>query len=132
MSLSILNSTKKVLGLPEDYTAFDTDVIMHINTVFLTLSQLGVISDAGFSINDAEPVWDDLLGTNKGLNAVQSYTFMRLRMIFDPPATSFHIAALERQIAELEFRLNVLVDTRPIPLGDLRYNTEVILDGGAP
>ena len=107
MSDSILNSTKKVLGIDADYTAFDLDVMMHINTVFTTLVQLGIGPVNGYMIEDAAATWDDFLGEDLNLNSVKSYVYLRVRILFDPPATSFTIEAMQKQIQELEWRLNV-------------------------
>lgn len=104
---SILNDTKKILQLAEDYTAFDLDVITHINTAFTTLQQLGIGPVEGFMIEDESAEWEAFLGGDPRLNGVKTYLYLRVRLVFDPPATSFHIAALEKQIEELEWRLNV-------------------------
>jgi hypothetical protein len=104
---SILDETKKVLGIEPEATAFDTDLIMHINTVFFSLQQLGVGSDEGYMITDKTATWTDYLGDNKNLNAVKSYMYLRIRLLFDPPATSFALDAIQKQITELEWRLNV-------------------------
>lgn len=85
MSQSILDSTKKLLGLGSDYTAFDLDIITHINSVFNTLQQLGVGPAEGFMIEDNTSVWGDFLGSNTLLNCVRSYMVMRVRLMFDPP-----------------------------------------------
>lgn len=107
MDDSILTSVKKTLGLAESYDVFDLDVIMHINTVFSTLNQLGIGPSGGFQIMDAVPTWDTFLRGNPNLNSVKSYIFLRVRLLFDPPATSFAIAAMQDQIRELEWRLNL-------------------------
>lgn len=107
MEESILKSVKKVLGIHENYDAFDIDVIMHINTAFFTLNQLGVGPEGGFEIEDDTKTWSDFLGPTKDLNAVQSYVFVRVRLLFDRPETSYGIQALERQANELEWRLEV-------------------------
>ena len=107
MEQSILTSTKKVLGIAADYTAFDLDIITHINTAFSTLTQLGVGPAEGFMIEDADPVWADFFVDDLQYNSVKSYVFLRVRYLFDPPQTSYLIAATERQIQELEWRLNV-------------------------
>lgn len=103
---SILDSTKKILGIDASYTAFDVDIIMHINSVFSTLNQLGIGPVAGFMILDSTSKWEDFLGVDPNLNAVKTYVFMRVRLVFDPPGTSYHITAIEKQIQELEWRLN--------------------------
>jgi len=108
MDMSILNSTKKILGVATDYTAFDLDIITHINTAFSTLTQLGVGPAAGFMIEDDTANWVDFIGaTDPQLNSVKSYLYLRVRMLFDPPATSYLINAYEDQLRELEWRLNV-------------------------
>lgn len=107
ISESILNSTKKVLGLAEDYTAFDVDVIMHINSVFSVLHQLGIGPVDGFAIEDATPTWDAFLEDVLPLNTVKSYMFLRVRQIFDPPPTSFAQESMQKQIDELGWRINV-------------------------
>lgn len=104
---SILRQTKKVLGLGEDYTVFDSDVMMHINTAFTTLQQLGVGPPEGFMITDDATTWDNYTDLDTNLNSVKSYIFLRVKLLFDPPATSFAIEALRSQITEFEWRLNV-------------------------
>jgi hypothetical protein len=116
MTDSILNSTKKLLGIAADYTAFDLDVMTHINSAFLTLDQIGVGPTGGFLIEDAEAEWWDLLGDDPRLNAVKTFVYLKVRVAFDPPTTSFAIGAMEKQIQELEWRLMVQVDPAPITL----------------
>jgi hypothetical protein len=129
---SILTDTKKNLGMADDYTAFDQDIILHINSVFTVLNGIGIGPEQGFDISDKTAVWTDFLGTDKRLNSVKTYVYLRVRLLFDPPQTSFHIAALENQYKELEWRLNVQrettawIDPDPTPIQD------VIYDGGAP
>lgn len=108
METSILNSTKKTLGIADDYTAFDLDIITHINTALSTLTQLGVGPVGGFMIEDDGAVWEDFLGESDfQLNSVKSYVFLRVRQLFDPPTTSYLIESFDRQIREIEWRLNV-------------------------
>lgn len=110
MNDSILNSIKKLLGLTEEYKHFDQDIILHINTVFGILSQLGVGGSKTFYIEDETSKWGDFLGTADDLNMVKSYIYAKVRMIFDPPANSAISQALNATISELEWRLNVQVD----------------------
>jgi hypothetical protein len=118
---SILTSVKKVLNIDASYTAFDEDILMHINSVFATLTQLGVGPATGFAIEDDTATWDAFLGTDPRLNNVKTYVYLRVRMLFDPPATSYLIDAMTAQIRELEFRMNVYreetawVDPDPAP-----------------
>lgn len=107
MSESILQSIKKTLNLQADYEAFDQDVLLHINSVFSTLNQLGVGPASGFMIEDGEKTWEDFLGQDPRLNHVKTYVYLRVRLLFDPPTTGFHVSAMKEQITELEFRLNV-------------------------
>lgn len=107
MTDSILTSTKKILGIAEDYEAFDVDVLTHINSVFSTLNQLGIGPEEGFVIEDAAATWSDFLGDDLRLNNVKTYVYLRVRLLFDPPTTSFLIASLNEQAKELEWRMNV-------------------------
>jgi len=107
MEQSILISTKKILGIDKDYTAFDLDIITHINSVFSTLTQLGVGVPQGFMIEDETALWTDFIEDDFQYNSVKSYVFLRVRLLFDPPTTSYLIAAYNDQIKELEWRLNV-------------------------
>lgn len=104
---SILTDTKKVLGLAEDDASFDVDVIMHINSILGVLTQLGIGPDAGFVITDDTATWDNFLGDDPRLAMTQTYLFLRVKLLFDPPATSFHLEAARQQYQEFEWRLNV-------------------------
>lgn len=106
MSESILNTIKKLLGLSEEYDAFDTDVILQINSVFNTLHDLGVGPTSGFQIEGAEEEWEEFI-TDIQLNRVKTYIYLKVRLVFDPPGTSFLLTAIENQIKELEWRMNV-------------------------
>lgn len=110
MADSILNSVKKILGLPETDASFDLDVITFANSAFSTLTQIGVGPVGGFMIEDESATWDSFLGTDIRLNSVKTYVFLRVRMLFDPPQTSFLLSALNEQIRELEWRLNVTME----------------------
>lgn len=107
---SILTSIKKLLGIAEEYTQFDDDIIMHINTVFLNLTQLGVGPQEGFLIEDDVADWEDFIEDNTQLQAVKSYMYLKVKLLFDPPLSSTVIESMNRMIAELEWRLNVAVD----------------------
>jgi hypothetical protein len=104
---SILNSVKKVLGIDAEYDAFDVDILMHINSVFFTLNQLGIGPADGFMIEDDSVVWGAYLADDPNLNAVKSYMYLRVRLLFDPPSTSYLIEAFDKQRLELEWRLNL-------------------------
>ena len=103
---SILTSIKKLLGIPEDYEHYDADIIMHINSVFMILSQLGVGPSNGFSITDKTAVWSNFISDNDNLEAVKSYVYMKVRLLFDPPLSSAVMECMNRMIGELEWRLN--------------------------
>lgn len=107
---SILTSIKKLLGITEDYTNFDPDIIMHINTVFMTLNQLGVGPAEGFRIEDKNATWDEFVDNDSYLDSVKSYIHLKVKMLFDPPLNSAVIEAMKQQINELEWRLNVNSD----------------------
>lgn len=107
---SILTSIKKLLGIPEDYEQFDADITMHINSVFMILKQLGVGPENGFSISDKTSTWDEFIAKGDNLEAVKSYVYMKVRLMFDPPLSSAVTEAINRNISELEWRLNVAVD----------------------
>lgn len=107
---SILKSTKKTLSLPADYDVFDEDVILHINSVFMTLNQIGIGPDDGFEITGETEEWSDYLKGNKNLNAVKSYMYLRVRLLHDPPSTSFAIDSMQKQIDQLEWRLNIVAE----------------------
>lgn len=107
MEQSILTSTKKILQLADDYTAFDLDVITHINSAFSSLQQLGVGPPGGFSIEDDQAEWADLDLPLIQLSMVKTYIYLKVRALFDPPTTSFLLEATQKQIEELEFRLNI-------------------------
>lgn len=110
MDDSILDSIKKILGMPPDYDAFDTDLVIHINSVFGILAQLGVGPEGGFSISDNTTLWRAYLGDSKDLEMVKSYIALKVRLIFDPPTIGAVMDAMREQIREFEWRLNVQVD----------------------
>lgn len=109
---SILVSIKKLLGIAEDYTQFDDDIIMHINTVFLNLTQLGVGPEEGFFIEDATTDWEEFVDIEKTaqLHAIKSYMYLKVKLLFDPPLSSAVIESTNRMISELEWRLNAAVE----------------------
>ena len=104
---SILTSIKKLLGITEECTNFDADIIMHINSVFMILNQLGVGPSECFRIEDDSAEWDEFIGTSTNIDAVKSYIHLKVKLLFDPPLNSAVIEAMKQQINELEWRLNV-------------------------
>lgn len=103
---SILTSVKKILGISEEYTHFDVDIIIHINTVFTILNQLGVGPEEGYSIVDKNDVWSDFLDDETTLESVKSYVALKVKIMFDPPTTSTVMEANNKMISELEWRIN--------------------------
>ena len=110
---SILTSVKKLLGIAEEYTAFDPDIIMSINSVFAILEQLGVGPDGGFSISDVTATWSDYFGDSEEVvkaEAVKNYVGLKVKLMFDPPTSSSVMQATSNMVNELEWRLNVACD----------------------
>lgn len=107
---SILTSIKKLLGIAEEYEHFDNDIIMHINSVLMTLTQIGVGPEEGFSITDKYATWSDFIPDMSKLHAVKSYVYLKVRLLFDPPLNSAVMESMNRMATELEWRLNVTVD----------------------
>ena len=110
MDDSILDSIKKILGMPPAYDAFDTALVIHINSVFGILAQLGVGPEGGLYISDNTTLWKSYLGDSKDLEMVKSYIALKVRLVFDPPTTGAVMDAMKEQIREYEWRLNVQVD----------------------
>lgn len=108
---SILTSIKKLLGITEEYDQFDPDIIMHINSVFMILTQLGVGPAEGFSIEDDTAVWTDFIQDVKKLESVKTYIYLKVKLAFDPPLSSAVIESMNRLINELEWRLNVAAES---------------------
>lgn len=107
MNQSILTSVKKMLGMTEDYEPYDPVIIMHINSVLTILNQLGVGPSEGFSISDKTSTWSDFTSDDKKLEAVKSYVYLKVKLLFDPPLSSTVMDAMNRMISELEWRLNI-------------------------
>jgi hypothetical protein len=132
---SILKSVKKILGIEASYTAFDLDILIHINSVFSTLHQLGIGPDNGFAIEDDTATWAAFIGVDPRLSSVKTYVYLKVRMLFDPPQTSYLIESLNQQAKELEWRLNVhreqtawvdpFAEEEELPV-------DLVLDGGSP
>ena len=106
---SILDTTKKILGISPDDPSFDLDIVTHINSVFFTLQQLGVGPADGLTITDNSAVWSDFIKDSKNINAVKSYMGLKVRLLFDPPSMSFVLDSMKKQVEEYEWRLEVAV-----------------------
>ena len=110
MNDSILDTIKQLLGIQSDYTAFDTDIIVYINSVFMTLNQLGVGPTECFSIDGSGENWAEFVDKSIDLETVKTYIYLKVRTIFDPPSSSVVMEAMNKNISELEWRLNVQVE----------------------
>lgn len=109
---SILTSIKKMLGIAKEYEHFDNDIIMHINSVFADLAQMGVGPSEGFMIEDDTSEWSDFTSDNLLLNSVKSYMNLRVKLLFDPASIgSSTLASYERQISQWEWRLNIAAES---------------------
>lgn len=109
---SILNSIKKLIGMDPEYTQFDTDLIIYINSIFAILKQVGVGPENGFSISDDSAIWDEYLPDyDKNFEFVKTYIQQRVKLVFDPPLTSSVLDAMKETIKELEWRLNIAGET---------------------
>lgn len=102
---SILNNIKKLLGMPLDYNPFDQDIVIHINSVFSTLNQMGVGPSNNFQITDSSTTWDEYAEDEGVLNIIKSYVYLKVRLLFDPPANATIIESINNQIKELEYRM---------------------------
>lgn len=109
---SILVSIKKLLGIEEEYNHFDPDIVMHINSVFMTLTQLGVGPAKGFTIEDDTSVWTDFVADTTKIEAVKTYIYLKVKLLFDPPQSSAVLESYKRMADEYEWRLNVAADNR--------------------
>jgi hypothetical protein len=103
---SILDGIKRICSIDPSYTVFDDQIVMHVNSVFMVLNQLGIGPDSGFMIEDNSVTWDAFVGTDNNLNSVKTYMGLRVRMLFDPPQNSFVINAMNEQIQMFEWRLS--------------------------
>lgn len=108
---SILISIKQLIGITDEYVAYDPEIIMHINSVFKILKRLGVGPADGFRIKDDSEVWDDFVAPEQNLEDVKTYIGMKVKLLFDPPDSAAHLTALKESIAEFEWQLNVECDS---------------------
>lgn len=101
---NILNSIKKLLGINPEFTEFDQDLMIHINSVFMILNQIGIGPKEGFALETGLERWEEYIN-KKNENAVRSYVFLKVKLLFDPPTSSALIESIRTSIAELEWRL---------------------------
>lgn len=109
MNESIMVTIKRMLGLDPKYAPFDTEIIVHINTALMILKQLGVVKRT-FVTSNLGDTWDEVLGYTEDLEGVKTYVYLKVKTLFDPPTSSAVLEAMKANIAELEWRLNVLCD----------------------
>lgn len=102
---SILNDVKSLCGIPADVDDFDTPLILHCNTVFSGLTQIGLGPKTGFYISDNTKLWSDIIIGEINLHNVKSYVYLKVKMLFDPPANATLVKSMENQIDELEWRI---------------------------
>lgn len=107
---SILTSIKKMLGIVEDYEHFDPEIIMHINSVLMIMTQLGVGPSEGFFIKDKFDIWSDFLPNLRSYEGVKSYVYLKVKLLFDPPSSSIVLNSMTDMAKELEWRLNVIAE----------------------
>lgn len=122
---SILTSIKKMLGITEEYTHFDPELIIYINSALMILTQLGVGPENGYVVEDAEDRWSDFIVNKQDLQrmrAIESYVYMRVKLVFDPPPSSATVQAMENQIRELEFRLNIAGESEQTTIKEENQN----------
>lgn len=128
MDDSILNTIKKMLGMAADYPAFDTDVIVFINSAMMVLQQYGVGPKAGFTITSATQTWSEFIPEGIHLESVKTYIYLSVKMAFDPPANSFVMDAMKQQKEELEWRLREQAEFYPGDGSRLGYWQQVVAD----
>ena len=110
MEESILESIKKLLGIDHTYTVFDKDIIIHINSVFMILYQLGVGPEDGYKITGSMNVWSEFTNDDLMFESVKTYIYQKVRLIFAPPQNSAMMNAIQSSINEFEWRLNVAAE----------------------
>ena len=103
---SILTTVKKLIGLDEEYDAFDQDILIYINSILFELEQIGLKSKEGFVLSDKTAVWLDYTDNERILNVLKPYVYLKTKLLFDPPTSSIAMNALEMQISEYEWRIN--------------------------
>lgn len=116
MQDSIFLTIKELLGPDSSYTAFDPDILIHINSALATLTQLGVGPVKGMLVTDDTQKWSDFFGSDDNtLNMAKSYVYMKVKIAFDPPLNSSVLSAYQEACKEYEWRLNVAVDPEALP-----------------
>jgi hypothetical protein len=114
MNDSIFETIKALLGPDSNYTVYDNDILIHINSVLSTLTQLGIGPSSGFRVTGPIETWSEFLGDRSDIDSVKTYVYLKVKLIFDPPSNSSVAKAYEETCKELEWRMNVAVE----PVGD--------------
>lgn len=109
---SILTSIKKLLGIVEEDTSFDVDVIMHINSAFSELTQIGFGPKDGYSIIGKENLWSEIISDKKTLEMIKTYIYLKVKIIFDPPLNSSTLETYKQEIERYEWRINSEVESK--------------------
>lgn len=109
---SILTSIKLLLGITEDYEHFDNQIVAHINSVLMILTQLGIGPPDGFIVKDKSDTWNEFIPDGKNLELVKSYIHLKVKLLFDPPSSSVVMESTNRMINEFEWRLNAAAESK--------------------
>ena len=108
---SILRTVRKLVGLYEDDTSFDTDLLIYINTAFQALNEIGIGPEEVFSVEDESTLWTDFTkDTIIPVDPVKTYVCNKVKLAFDPPANTNITQSIQRVIDEAEWRLSILVN----------------------
>lgn len=123
---SILTSIKNMLGITEEDDSFDAVLIMHINSAFMNLTQLGVGPPEGYSIEDKTNAWSEFVRDTSKMSSVKSYIYLRVKLLFDPPMSAAVMESTNRQISEYEWRLNVEAENTTNGNDDNNSNNDAV------
>lgn len=119
MNESILTSIKKLLGIPSDYTHFDEDIVIYINSALNVLTEMGVGNPDGFLIVGASQVWNDFIPNYNKLAMIKEFVYLKVRLIFDPPQNSILTEVINQRLDELTYRIYITADPEQLTFGDL-------------
>ena len=127
---SILTSIKNLLGINEECKDFDNEIIPHINTAFLALQQIGVTLSNTFMVTSDSETWEDVFGSIKYIDAIKTYTFIKVKLVFDPPSSSSILESLKQAVDTLEWRINFEVENAndETNIVDIENDVDEIID----
>ena len=108
MEESILKTIKQLIGCPDDFEQFDLDLMIHINSAFATLTQLGVGPKEGYRITGVDNVWNEFEDDAQKLSLIKDYVYIKTRLLFDPPTTGSLMDSLKEELKEMKWRLYIL------------------------